>query len=245
MSTPQATQTSAPLDRQLPVRSQGDTLTVSSRDFAAGLGIQHKHLLETIRIHQQTIESDFGLVAFETEAVKRLGERGAKHMKAAYLTEDQALFVGTLSRNSQRVVAFKSILVRSFAEARRLISERSTAEQARRLGELEEQVRQLLSIQRQGAQALLDSPRSSEPVPDETTRAKVQRIVNAYCQATGLKQQDVWGKVYERLYYIYRVNIRRCKRSGRESWLDVVDRKGHMDKLYALVSQDLTSVRPA
>jgi hypothetical protein len=135
--------------------------------------------------------------------------------------------------------------VRSFAEARRLLSEQSTAKQARRLAELEEQVRQLLSIQRQGTQALLDSPRSSEPVPAETTRAKVQRIVNAYCQATGQKQQDVWRKVYERLYYVYRISIRRCKRYGRESLLDVADRKGHMDKLYALVSQDLTSVQPA
>jgi phage regulator Rha-like protein len=222
----------------LPVRSQDDVLTVSSRDFAEGLNIQHPSLMKTIREHQITLERDFGQVRFEIRPVTN--SVGATNEQiVAHLTEDQALFIGSLSRNSQRVVAFKSVLVRSFAEARRLISERSTAEQARRLGELEEQVRQLLSIQQQGAQALLDSHRSSEPVPVETTRAKVQRIVNAYCQAAGQKQQNVWNKVYQQLHYRYNVRIRSYKKGERESWLDVADRTGHLGKVYAIVSAEL------
>jgi phage regulator Rha-like protein len=237
MSTPQATQASAPLDKQLPVRSQGDILTVSSRDFAAGLGIQHKHLLETIRSHLSSIEVHFGRVAFETAPLSTRG--GTQLVSIAHLTEDQALFVGTLSRNSQRVVSFKATLVRSFAEARRLVSERSTAEQARRLGELEEQVRQLLNVQQRGTQTLFDLPRSSEPVPTETTRTKVQRIVNAYCQAAGQKQQDVWSKVYQQLHYRYNVRLHAYKKGERESWLDVADRTGHLSKIYAIVSAEL------
>jgi hypothetical protein len=45
--------------------------------------------------------------------------------------------------------------------------------------------------------------------------------------------------VYQSLYYRYQINIRAHKRSERESWLDVIDRSGHMDKIYAIVSQEL------
>lgn len=244
---------SATLD-PLPVRSQGEELTVSSRDFAAGLGIQHKNLLATIRQHQPAIETDFGRIAFEAE----LGEidsafqtpnlpaplkRSTKPLTVAYLTEDQALFVGTLSRNSQRVVAFKSVLVRSFAQARRQQPAPAIdvqAGQAQRLAELERQVGLILATQQQATRSLLELPRSSEVVPEETTRMNVQRIVNGYCQATGKPQQDVWRMVYERLYYRYSVRIRAYKkRSDRESWLDVAERTGHIDKLYAIVSAEL------
>jgi len=38
---------------------------------------------------------------------------------------------------------------------------------------------------------------------------------------------------------LYRINIRAHKRSERESWLDVADRKGYLDKIYAIVSAEL------
>lgn len=93
------------------------SLAVNTLDFANGLGIQHKNLLETIRTHQEAIERDFGRIAFQTQPLETGG--GKQKGITAYLTEDQALFVGTLSRNSKRVVEFKSTLVRSFAEARK------------------------------------------------------------------------------------------------------------------------------
>lgn len=71
-----------------------------------------------MREYQEAIEKDFGHVRFEIRTVTNsVGAINNQHI--AYLTEDQALFVGSLSRNSERVVEFKSVLVRSFAEARR------------------------------------------------------------------------------------------------------------------------------
>ncbi|MCK8490738.1 antA/AntB antirepressor family protein [Spirosoma sp. RP8] len=109
-----------------------------------------------------------------------------------------------------------------------------------RIADLEQQLKQMIDSQQQAARSLLDIPRSTEALPEETTRIKVQRLVNAYCRAKSVGQQEVWRKVYDRLYYLYKINIRAHKRSERESWLDVVDRKGYMDKVYAIASAELT-----
>ena len=221
----------------IPVRASGEMLTVSSLDFANGLGIHHKNLLETIRFHQSAIEANFGLITFETEAVRRPGERGTKYAAVAYLTEDQALFIGTLSRNSTRVIAFKATLVQSFSEARRQLRE---VGQEQRIAKLERQLKLMIESQQQAARSLLELPRSTDPLPVETTRVKIQRLVNGYCRAKSVGQQEVWRLVYDRLYYLYRINIRAHKRSDRESWLDVADRKGYLEKIYAIVSAELT-----
>lgn len=96
---------------------------VSTLDFAEGLHIQHKSLLETIRGYLPAIEKDFGRVTFETRPFETAG--GTQYREIALLTEDQSLFIGSLSRNSERVVEFKSVLVRSFAEARRLLQQKA------------------------------------------------------------------------------------------------------------------------
>jgi phage antirepressor YoqD-like protein len=105
----------------LPISAQENTLLVSTLDFAEGLAIQHKNLLETIMTYLPTIEKGFGQVAFQTETVTN-SVGAVNQIKFALLTEDQALFVGSLSRNSERVVEFKSVLVRSFAEARKRLA---------------------------------------------------------------------------------------------------------------------------
>ncbi len=231
---------------------------VSTLDVASGLGVRHKSLIETIRTYQQAVEENFGLVAFETAPAKQkdspfqtanlpVAKRGTKPMTIAYLTEDQALFIGTLSRNSKRVVEFKSVLVRSFAEVRRQLRESVPdathpllAEQSQRIAHLEQKLQRLVDVQVQAGRTLLELPRSSEVPPEESTRKKIQRIVNAYCRSQGLDQQTVWRRVYDRLYYAYRISIRaHHKRNDRESWLDVAERKGYLDKIFAIVSEDL------
>ena len=111
---------------------------------------------------------------------------------------------------------------------------------AQRLADLEQQLRQMQEAQQQAARSLLELPRSSEALPEETTRTKIQRLVNGYCRAKGVGQQEVWRRVYDRLYYLYKISIRAHKRSERESWLDVADRNGYLEKIYAIVSAELT-----
>jgi phage regulator Rha-like protein len=95
-----------------------DALLCDSRDMAMHLGIEHKSLLETIRKHQTHIESYFERVTFKTSNVAMPNNATRKDVSHALLTEIQATFIVTLSRNTPRVVEFKATLVTSFYRAR-------------------------------------------------------------------------------------------------------------------------------
>jgi len=98
-----------------------DVETVDSRIVANELGIEHRALLQLIKKHQKSIEENFNLVAFET--LPRLeGKHGGGEVIISHLTEDQALFVGSLSRNTVKVIEFKARLVKAFSNARKLLS---------------------------------------------------------------------------------------------------------------------------
>lgn len=94
-----------------------DLLGIDSRDIAAGLGIEHKNFLETVRNYQNNIEDRFGEVAFQTEASR--GKNNATYQKKfALLSEAQAYAACTLSRNTPKVVDFKMRLVAAFNQAK-------------------------------------------------------------------------------------------------------------------------------
>jgi phage regulator Rha-like protein len=99
------------------VQSVDDTFVMDSRDIAKGLGIDHSNFLETIKKHQTTIERDFERVPFQTETLETKG--GKQSVKFALLSDEQAAYIITLSRNTPKVIEFKSLLVRSFSSARK------------------------------------------------------------------------------------------------------------------------------
>ncbi|MDV2997444.1 MAG: hypothetical protein N4J56_007149 [Chroococcidiopsis sp. SAG 2025] len=107
------------------------TLVVDSRLIADRLAIAHKNLLATLDKYKQRTESAFGEIAFET----RKSERG-KPERLAWLTEEQATFLMTLSRNTDKVVQCKLELVEAFAKAKRVIEQVIPA-QSNRIRELE------------------------------------------------------------------------------------------------------------
>ncbi len=114
--------TQASLEGLLPVEIKNEIQVVDSRLVAEALGIKHQNLMETIKRYQAKIE-EFGSFRFETETRKR--DVGATTLKFCYLNENQAIFIGTLSRNTKKVVAFKSKLVQSFAYVRKTVQEQS------------------------------------------------------------------------------------------------------------------------
>lgn len=102
----------------LTVKEHNDKLVVDSRLIAESLGIKHKNFLATIEKYRSQIESSFGIIAFET----RKSLRG-KPEKFVHLTEEQATFLMTLSRNTEKVVRCKLELVKAFTKAKKLIKE--------------------------------------------------------------------------------------------------------------------------
>lgn len=100
----------------MPIQTINDTYVVDSRLVAKELGIRHKNLMETVYKYQSQIE-EFHPLSFEMEVGQR-NQGGGKAKKYCYLNENQAIFIGTLSRNTQKVITFKANLVKSFAIAR-------------------------------------------------------------------------------------------------------------------------------
>lgn len=106
------------------VSSQNDQLVVDSRLVAAQLGITHKSFAETIRKNQSEMEQEFGRVPFKTEVGER-SQGGGNPEKIYCLNEDQALYLMTLSRNTDAVRKCKRELVKAFSQAKKIIPQQS------------------------------------------------------------------------------------------------------------------------
>jgi len=137
----------------LPIEERFEMQVVSSVVLADRLDIQHKNVLELIKKHLPTIEKTFGRVTVETQPFETNG--GWQSRNLTYLTEDQAMFVCTLSRNTDKVVEVKAAIVKSFQAARRAILSfvmpQTFAEAlqlaANQAKQLEEQQKQLVEAQ--------------------------------------------------------------------------------------------------
>lgn len=98
-------------------------LVVDSRLVAQDLGIEHESFMETVYEYQGQTEKAFGVLRFETGKPQK-GSKGGRPPKYALLTEDQATFLMTLSRNTPEVVLCKINLVKAFSKAKELLRRR-------------------------------------------------------------------------------------------------------------------------
>lgn len=108
---------------ELQVIENSGVLLVDSRLIASRIGIEHRSFMDTIRKYQPQAEQAFGILRFETAEISGRGQPE----RFVYLTEDQATFLMTLSRNSPEVVECKIDLVKKFSEAKRLLLRQGVA----------------------------------------------------------------------------------------------------------------------
>ncbi len=111
----------------LAVIERDNVLVVDSRLIAPQLGIEHRSFVKTIDKYQEQITSitdkpEDGVLLFEVS--KPLdSSKGGRPERFVYLTDAQASFVMTLSRNTPQVVECKRQLVAAFEKAKQLIRE--------------------------------------------------------------------------------------------------------------------------
>lgn len=132
-------------------------LVVDSRLIALELGIQHKNFLATLdKYGAKMAESPVVKPpAFETRELKTI-EGNMITERWAWLTEPQANFLMTLSRNTEQVVNCKLKLVEAFETAKLALSEvvnlrvaeleEKLAVQGRAIALLQSQIQKLLPI---------------------------------------------------------------------------------------------------
>jgi phage regulator Rha-like protein len=178
------------------VVTKGDRLVVDSRLIALDLDIQHKNFAETIRKHKTVTEQRFGTLTFETASSKMPdGRINPNPEKFYWLTEAQASFLMTLSRNTDRVIECKANLVQAFMEAQsKLVSQsvpRSYAQALLEAGRL------ALELEKAEAEKLLleeQNEQLSEAVDELFDYSSIIRIAkfNNVCE-TRFKWQTLKG----------------------------------------------------
>lgn len=120
----------------LEIITQNDTLVVDSRLIASSLEILHKNFVATINKYKDEIEAEFGCILFQTDDV-RMPNGGIKQVFSHYLlTEDQSLYVMSLSKNTKAVRQCKINLIKSFSKAKEIIKS-VLPQQSDRIRELE------------------------------------------------------------------------------------------------------------
>ena len=92
---------------------------VDSRLVAENLAIEHKSFIRLIRKYATQLQA-FGQLGFEIATVTN-SVGAINQLTFCYLNEEQATFVMTLSKNTERVVQCKLNLVKAFSDARKLV----------------------------------------------------------------------------------------------------------------------------
>ncbi|MGL6342313.1 MAG: Rha family transcriptional regulator [Waterburya sp.] len=134
-------------------------LVVDSRLIAQELGIEHESFMKTVDRYKNQAEQAFGFLRFEVGEIQGRGQPE----KFVYLTEDQATFLMTLSRNTPEVVRCKILLVTQFSKAKKLLEEQGykqvphTSIYVKRLEDVRDHIIEdhLWSVFREGAEVLL------------------------------------------------------------------------------------------
>lgn len=100
-------------------------LVVDSRLVARRLGVNHSDWIQNIvRKYQSIAEEAFGILRFENGEIKGRGQPEI----FAWLTEEQATFYMTLSKNTLEVVECKVELVKAFFTAKKLLEQQGSAQ---------------------------------------------------------------------------------------------------------------------
>ena len=114
-------------------------------------------------------------------------------------------------------------------------------QQERRLTSVEQKVNMLLEGQERNIKQLNEIPfelHKEEGEQELPVRDKIRLLVNKISAATSISQHEIWNNIYQTLYYNYRISIKSYKKEKKnESYLDIAERKGFLECIFAIVSK--------
>ena len=219
--------------------------TMSSIEIAELTGREHKNVMAAIRSMEPAWVKINGLRFKLVEYADKKGE-----MRPCYeLTKIECLYIATKFNDEARaklVLRWEQLEKEKLQEQLRPMSSAEIILQMAQLGvEHEKRIAKVelgfnkIIEEREQAEFELDYvPVSEEILPGMSLRKKILAIVNAYQKATQMAHRTLWDNIYKKLYYNYGVALTRCKKIRKsETWLEVAERKGHLEKIYAIVSE--------
>ena len=108
---------------------------------------------------------------------------------------------------------------------------------------IEEKVANMEKERIENTQKLLEAETSTNSVPEIKLRDKVRQLVNQYSAATDIKQQDVWRKIYQNLYYGFGISINAYKKKAKQNKLDIAEEHGFLGKMYDVISNMIKELK--
>jgi phage regulator Rha-like protein len=202
---------------------------VSSLQIAENLDLQHESLQRLITKYISKLEL-FGVVRFEI---------GAKNKKTFYLNENQALFLGTLSKNTELVVEFKNALVTAFSNLKEIKQEPTKELTTIEILELTTNEIKRLKSQLETTTKALEYKQSiivdmAEKVPAKTMRAVINQSVRNYHEKTHLAYSYIWNNLYTEFKYVYHIDLEARVKGTKTSKIAMAEKIGVLEDLYLL-----------
>jgi hypothetical protein len=108
----------------------------------------------------------------------------------------------------------------------------------------EERLERIEQKQTEAAANLL-APTSGMQAPSKTTRALIRERINFYAQATGTSFADCWRTLYREYFYRCKSNLTVRARNAKIDRLDLAERDGEIDTLYAVACEVFRIQPPA
>ena len=125
-------------------------------------------------------------------------------------------------------------------ERRQRETEQTIRQQQEKLNSLESDVNHMIEVRETAKEQLEFLPLSENTSPEQTLRSKINQIVKAYVSLTGVSYPEAWDSVYKNLYYKYSISVRAIKPIKKgENNLSKLERKGHLEAVYTVVSEML------
>nr|DAN46737.1 MAG TPA: repressor domain protein [Caudoviricetes sp.] len=125
-------------------------------------------------------------------------------------------------------------------ERRQIETEQTIRHQQEELNSLKSDVDHMLEVRETAKEQLEFLPLSENTSPEQTLRSKINQIVKAYVSLTGVSYPEAWDSVYKNLYYKYSISVRAIKPVKKgENNLSKLERKGHLEAVYTVVSEML------
>jgi phage regulator Rha-like protein len=207
----------------LQVIKKDNESTISSLEIAKHLKVEHRATIQLIGKYLDKLEL-FGRVTFEMTPTETPG--GVQMSKVYFLNENQAIFLSTLSKNTENVVKFKALLTKAFSN---LKENQKQPKELTRLEILELAIESEKENQRL-KQIVIER---AESVPAETMRITINRVVREYAKSKGLIFSNVWNKLYQEFKYLYHIDLKTRAKKG-QSKIQIAEDLGRLEDLYNL-----------
>lgn len=168
-----------------------------------------------------------------------------------YIMNRKGLSILVMGYNGIKALRFKNDFYDAFEEMEKALKEQSkplssaqmfamqaniNLEYENRISNVEKRIEAIEQEREENGKLLLAIPVSTEKIPEMSLRDKIRQMVNRYSSAQNVKQQDVWRKIYDQLYYLYHISIRSYKKKNGESNLDIAEKHRFIEYIYNIIS---------